>query len=245
VRPGQGELAIELKRKSDAHDRGTHNAEIHGSVVDAATGAPIQLDALDVWTEPIADDSPALLDRDFSALFLAPRIAQVISLGDDAPPPPNTFDFDDLRAGRYLVCVHASGYAPTCAGPFELGPRGIAGNVDVRLSRGATVRGVVLDARGVPLAGAYVFPSGPGRLAADTAAGLDQQVRSTASNTHLWVGVATDARGRFELHNVRPDLALHLAAIHPSHEPTAGEVLKLTEGGASEVELRFRRARVR
>ena len=111
--------------------------------------------------------------------------------------------------------------------------------------RGPTVRGVVFDARGAPLAGAYVFPSGPGKLSADTAAALDQEMRSTASGSHLYVGVTTDASGRFELLNVRPDLALHLTAVHPSHEPTASAALQLSEGGTSDLELRFRRARVR
>jgi RNA polymerase sigma-70 factor (ECF subfamily) len=125
VRPGGELLAIELKLRHDPTERGTHDAELLGSVVDAASGAPVELDLADVFVERIADDSPALRDRDVAPLFVGRRRPQTFQseLNPYAPPPPppHTFSISLDEPGRYLVCVQRRGFAPNFAGAVRAG----------------------------------------------------------------------------------------------------------------------------
>ncbi len=244
VVPGEGELRLQLKLKDDPTDLGTHRAELHGRLVDAASGAPVPRDALATWLEHLPDDSPALVDGDFAPLVMESVVAQVAAgftaEGDQPPPPPaNAFIYDDLAPGRYAVRVRVSGYAPTLVGPLELREREIASGIQVRLLRGATVEGVLRDEHGGPVVGAYVLPLGEGELSRRRLADLDRDVRSSGGRGLVRTSaVRTDAQGRFSLANVPTDRALRLCAVHPEREPAHGAWLELREGGRETVELR-------
>jgi RNA polymerase sigma factor (sigma-70 family) len=251
VMPGGAPIALRLKLQTDVADVGTHDAELHGTAVDAASGAPIPLDFLDAWVETIAADSPAIVDRDFGLMGMSARTAQVMqiegALDVAPPPPPHTFVFDGLERGTFMVCLHVSGYAPALAGPFELGDREIRAGIEVRLARGATVEGVVLDASGRPLEGAVVTVLGPGELSRRALSSLDDDVRSTdARGYRSSPGVRTDATGHFSLAHVPIDRPLHLVALHAEFEPL--EAAQLVSGGVAKIEgreLRFTRPRAR
>jgi RNA polymerase sigma-70 factor (ECF subfamily) len=244
VVPGEGELRLQLKLKDDSSDLGTHCAEIHGRLVDAASGAPVRNETLATWLERIPDDSPALADGDFAPLVMESVMVQVAAgfapQGDQPPAPPeNAFVHDDLAAGRYAVRVRVRGYAPTLVGPLELGEREIASGIHVRLLRGASVEGVLRDASGAPIAGAYVLPLGAGGLSLQHVAQLDLDVRSSGGRGLVRTSaVQTDAHGRFSLANVPTDRALRLCAVHPEREPAHGAWLELREGHRASVELR-------
>lgn len=76
---------------------------------------------------------------------------------------------------------------------------------ELRLTRGRTISGVVVDAQGgAPLAGALVHV-GPEDAAVRLRRGLGEE------------GVRTDATGRFELHHVPEDRAFALFAAHPDY----------------------------
>jgi RNA polymerase sigma-70 factor (ECF subfamily) len=244
VVPGEGELRLQLKLKDDPTDLGTHRAELHGRLVDAASGAPVRSGALTTWLERVPDDSPALVDGDFAPLVMEAVIVQVAAgfaaEGDQPPPPPeNAFIYDDLAPGRYAVRVRARGYAPTLVGPLELGEREIASGIQVRLLRGATVEGVLVDEHGAPVGGAYVLPLGDGELSRRRVAELDRDVRSSGGRGLVRnSAVRTDAQGRFSVVNVPTDRALRLCAVHPGREPAHGAWLELREGASANVELR-------
>jgi len=179
--PGEDvELALQLKAKHDPTDFGLHGAEIHGTVLDAATGEPIPLDELETWPVRIEDASPGLVDGDWAPLFLGGVMAQRLAIDARGPAPPPRFRFvhDGLAAGRYGVRVYASGYAPAFAGPFELDPRDIAANVVVRVAGGASLAGLVRNESGRPLADAFVLVLGDGALSREKLAqrGVRNQV---------------------------------------------------------------------
>lgn len=244
LEPGGEPLAIRLKRKSDASEIGTHSAEIHGSLIDAASGAPVPVRSLTTWLEHIADDHPALADADWTPLLVEAVIAQTASgfdSGADLPPPPpaNAFVYDGLEPGRYAVRIHAAGFAPTLLGPLELAEREIASGFTVRLTRGAKVEGVLRDRGGEPLADACVLPLGDGELSRRHLATLDELLRSTAARGFLPTSAArTGPDGRFVLAHLPTDRPLRLYALHPEREPAHGPLLLLREGHALTTELR-------
>lgn len=242
--PGTGELKLRLKLKDDATDSGNHAAEIHGSLVDAATGAPVENEIATTWLERVPNDSPALVDRDWAPLVMQAVVAQISAgfpSGEDLPPAPpaNSFIYDGLEPGRYVVRVFAEGYAPALVGPIELGANEIAAGRTVRLTRGATVSGRVLDANGAPLAGARVHILGDGGLSQASLAEADAELRSTGGRGFQYKpGVETDAEGRFTRSRVPTDRPLKLYVLHAEREPASGAWLELSEGGALQVELR-------
>lgn len=242
--PGQGELKLRLKLKGDATDSGEHDAEIHGELVDAATGAPVENKLTTTWFERVPADSPALVDRDWAPLVMQTIVAQVamgLPSGADLPPAParNRFICDGLAPGRYVVRVFAEGYAPALVGPIEVQARQIATGFTVRLTRGATVSGRVLDANGAPIAGARVHILGDGGLSRTSLAEADAELRSTGGRgLQSKPGVQTDAQGRFTRSKVPTDRALRLYVLHPDREPESGAWLELSEGGSVQIELR-------
>jgi len=251
VTPGAGELHVVLKTKTDTSDVGTHDAEIHGALVDAATGAPVSARGLATWLATIRDDSPALDDRDWSPLVVEGVIAQTFDgfqTDEEQPPrpPSNVFVYDTLAPGRYAVRIHASGYAPTLLGPIELSEREIAAGFEVRLARGAELVGVVRAANGSPLENAYVLPLGDGGLSREHVAKLDAEVRSKAGRGFVASSAAkTDAAGSFRFQHAPTDRRLRLVVLHAEHEPAYGGWLDLREGAKASFELRAGAARER
>ncbi len=161
-------------------------------------------------------------------------------------PPANAFIYEGLEPGRYVVRVFADGYAPTLVGPLELRAREIAAGFTLRLARGATVSGTVLDADGSPLANARVHMVGEGALSQEHLAKADRELRSTGGRgLQFRSGVTTDAQGRFTRSNVPTDRPLRLYVLHPEREPASGAWLDLREGGAAQFELRAGSARER
>ncbi|MCR9245473.1 MAG: carboxypeptidase-like regulatory domain-containing protein [bacterium] len=72
------------------------------------------------------------------------------------------FEIRGVPPGEYVAQVMAPGFAKTVSEPFTVEPTSGAIDVDVQLTRGATLRGRVVDANGVPLAGATVATQADG-----------------------------------------------------------------------------------
>ena len=109
---------------------------LFGRVVDAESGRPV--DAFRV----------ALLEPKTENRFYAPRV-------DDFESPQGRFAVDEVPAGERLVFVHAEGFAVASLGLLDLrAPQ----ELDVRLERGVSIRGRVVDAESrLPVADALVF----------------------------------------------------------------------------------------
>lgn len=250
VWPGSVELALALKLRHDPRDVGDHMAEIHVEVFDAATGAPVALDLLDVRAVEVEDASPALDDGDFAPIWLLPYVAQVMQVEDTtdtSAPPPHLWVEDGLAPGRYLVCAHVGGFAPAYLGPIELAEREIASGLSIRLARGATLEGTVVDGAGRGIEGATVALAGRGELSRRYVGELDREIRSTAGRGNQpYATVRTDAAGRFTLKNVPCGAALDVVAVHPEREPAAVAAPARDEGShVKGVVVRMSRARER
>ncbi|MBL8753019.1 MAG: carboxypeptidase regulatory-like domain-containing protein [Planctomycetes bacterium] len=82
----------------------------------------------------------------------------------------DTVEVAGVPEGTFVCQVEAEGYAKTLSAPFDntrpLGSEPIARtfDVDVTMTLGGTLRGVVLDERGQPLAGAILSTQADGRL---------------------------------------------------------------------------------
>ena len=246
VTPGGAPLEVVLKPRHDPRALGNHDAELHGAVVDAATGAPVSLDVLNLELVLIPEGSPALLDGDWWPLYAKPRIAQrALVEGDGTPrPPPNTFVYDGLAAGRYLVAVTAAGFAPTFEGPIELGASEIRGPLEVRLERGGEASGRILEADGTPAGKAWLVILGPGELSRSRLEDTDRELRASGGEGFLYQQPReSDASGRFTLKHLPSGRNLRLVALHPEREP--GPPLAFEPGSADALDVRLgpRRAR--
>lgn len=251
VRAGSAPLELRLKLRDDERDIGRHDAELHLRLIEAGSGAPLPAARAWTWLDRIDEECPGLNDGDFAPLALERVVVQTCdsSRGEEPgpEPAPEALVQAGLAAGRYALRVRLEGYAPALFGPVELAAREIVAGRRVELARGASVSGRVLDDEQRPLAGARVVLLGPGELSRRRLAEIDRDLRGTAGRGTLHLGgVESDASGAFRLEHVPTGLRLHLAVLHPDHDPVEGPPLALQEGSeAAPQELRAgaRRAR--
>jgi hypothetical protein len=121
--------------------------------------------------------------------------------------------FDGLPAGTFVCEVTAGGYAKTLSAPFTITaePMRETLQVDVAVSRGATLRGRVFDEGGAPLAAAEVRTQADG---ADPESPIWKLLAGAVPARITTTEVTTDADGSFVL----PRLALgdyQLEIEHP------------------------------
>jgi protocatechuate 3,4-dioxygenase beta subunit len=136
-------------------------------------------------------------------------------------------------SAKRTLSVRAGGFVPGKSEPFAI-PEGATVEVPVvRLSRGATVRGSVLDPDGRPVADAKVqaSPAREGSLVTGMESLFDAPQETVA-----------DSDGRFELAGL-PEGKLSLTASGTVHAPGVAKVEVGAAGTTATVELRLRRAR--
>ena len=132
--PGDGEpLEILLKRAEDPRSIGQHDAELHGTVVDATTGEPIAVRSSDVdletlWGEEL-DMSPAELEAHRRE---HPRSVQTRLAGKTPPPSPH-FHLIGLDPGRHALWIEAPGYPRKLIAIYELKRGEMLADIEARL----------------------------------------------------------------------------------------------------------------
>ena len=244
--PEVRDLALTLKRADDPRDVGHHGAELHGRVVDAATGEGVPLDRWDVaeFTVPARDGYD--LERDLMPNHLfPPPVQREVMLGAVEPVPSPDFHLVGLLPGTRVVYVNVRGYGQTSVGPFELGPRTLIADVEVRLRPPAELAVEVVDADGAPVEGALVFPSGSGPYSDGVIERVDREwLEADGRGTHYAWGGATGADGRVLLRRLPAGRLFAPVAVHPGHEPARGELAAL-EPGETRVTLVLREPRRR
>jgi RNA polymerase sigma-70 factor (ECF subfamily) len=203
-------VEVRVKRRDDLRDIGDHTAELHGELVDAATGEVVEWGAFAVDVRPLRAGASSLpSDR------LVPRgAAQQMDGGGRF----TAFHEVGLGAGRQALLTDVPGYAPAVL-EVELRAGEMRTGVRLPLRRGAEVRGRVVDAQGQPVQYARVFPLGIGELADRCLTGW----RSLGAERHApepsvpCTVAYTDARGEFVLARVPPDVELRLVAHQREH----------------------------
>ncbi|MBK7877242.1 MAG: sigma-70 family RNA polymerase sigma factor [Planctomycetes bacterium] len=234
LEPSRTDVLVQLKLSTDARDVGDHMAELHGRIVGAAGGAPVlvSFDAVDVVRVESATRAEFLARE--AAGLLVERPVQTMVSGDWSPPPPaSEFHRTGLGAGRWVVVARVAGFAPSFAGPFELGARTVRADVELALAPLVHVTGRVLDARGAPVAGALVVL---GHANETELAERDREVLRTEGQPRFWYDAhRTDAEGRFRA-DATTGIGLRLHAFHARFLPTASAVHTVGDAGL-EVEL--------
>jgi hypothetical protein len=145
---------------------GTGSVKLEGCVVDDLTGQPITDYGLD--------------GEGFSMSTVS------------HPAGRFEFDFAKETGGKVWLRVLAAGYLPQPVTPEPVTAPAEITNLVVRLDRGGTLQGIVLDHAGQPVAGAHVFFAG------------NQLLQLTDGKAEGFSGstATTDAEGRFSLGGV-------------------------------------------
>ncbi|MBK7878646.1 MAG: sigma-70 family RNA polymerase sigma factor [Planctomycetes bacterium] len=187
-------------------------ARVTGRVVDAASGAPVA-NALVRRFTPRDPGGP------WERYSEDDRI-------ETRTDERGEFALEGLAVEPMSLFVESTGFAPACDGPFEVGIATAARKVE--LHPGATLRGVLKDSKGEPIANA---PVNVDRPPTDTLASRD------------W-DLVTDAQGRFELvdlacgtYDVTRVLPEKWGAMHD-----LSQRVEVLEARAYDVELRPRGA---
>jgi protocatechuate 3,4-dioxygenase beta subunit len=134
------------------------------------------------------------------------------------------FTVDDLPEGTYAVEVFAEGKRPGSANDVAVTPRARADVGRIRLEAGGTVRGVVVDGRGSPIASARVAARGPGfsQYATDAETTSDLDGGFELRGTPL---------GAVEVHASHPDFATGKTTVTVELDGPATARVVLTSGG--------------
>jgi RNA polymerase sigma-70 factor (ECF subfamily) len=200
-------FTVTLKRSDDERDVGDHLAELHGRLVDAATGATIPFTA--------------------HAIDVLPRRPGESTLPLDVAEPPRPvqtmvdhvqreqFHCTGLAAGTWMLVARVQGYA-VAVQEFTLRPAEMRTALAIPLERGAVLQGRVVDADGRPVPRGNVFVVGAGELADRVLAGW--QARATEGSqpgpapSMLASSSVLRDEGRFVLSGVPPGVAVRVVA---------------------------------
>lgn len=109
------------------------------------------------------------------------------------------FRVEGLAPGDYRLLVEADGRAPVRSRPFRVSGKETV-ELDVTLARGPVVRGIVLDRRGEPVAGATVAPApaGPMAMVPNLPAGPGATTREDGTFSYEGLAKNTDLRATKE-----------------------------------------------
>jgi protocatechuate 3,4-dioxygenase beta subunit len=199
---------------------------IPGRALDAASGQP--LTEFQVGYEPDRSGAGAVLR--FASRASGRRMT---GIGESTPvrSEDGTFLLEDVPAGTWAVFVTAKDYQPARAGSVVVEDGGAAKDVEVKVSRGAALKGHVTDAAtGRPVPNAAISHEN------ERAAG-GPMIFADAGDSEI----VTDADGRFEIGGLGVG-RIRLTAKHPDYADASDTVevkesgtaleLKLTAGGA-------------
>lgn len=213
-------------------------ASIHGRVIDALTGKPIE--GADVrLSDSVIEQEIKRVDGRAVSTRMFVRSNRTFSQND------GSYAFDGIREGAYRLFLLHPMYLPSCMPPgassgSQCNPITVAADQRVNdanssMHPGAIIRGRVLDKDGHPVKGASVKPefTPPDQGGANSA--------------------MTDANGRFDITSVPPGqmlirveppggrLVWHRTMYYPGvHERDAAQYVTAEVGKAAEIEIRLR-----
>ncbi len=237
---------IQLKDLLDTQAHGDFLAEIHARIVDDVTGEPVavmswQHDTQWLPDEAVANGSwrqhvlPLLFGSDRRQRAAQQMEAVQVFAGqtDDGPGVAPGLRVErptaSIRAsvhydGHALLMVRAPDYAPAFVGPFEASPGRMHAGIEIRLTRGTTLEGVVRDAEGRPVEGAAVW------LDALVVEADEQRARVVENLREGRVEGTTGAEGRFCFERVPQGYDVAVQAAHAECGDGASRTLVLRRG---------------
>jgi hypothetical protein len=175
------------------------NARIIGKVVDDETGRPVTMFTIGLTMNP--DD--VLIPAYSKKAFGPPKFSN------------GAFEYLDVKPGKVWLVADSAGYAGGRSSEIVVSQGEKREGVEIRLVRGGTIKGRVVDAKGAPVPNATISPE-PASLSG-TAANpfigiLTQSMRRDVRE------VTTDSEGRFSLPNMLSG-SYTLSVRHPDFGP--------------------------
>lgn len=196
-----GDLNVELSM--------VPQARVSGQVVDNATGQPIERFQCVVQS---SDETGAVFES-----------TGVKGAFND---PGGAFELVGLDPGTYVVLAKAAGYAPSNSKPFTVtATHTTLSGVAVRLSKGASLVGRVLDPEGQPVRGARVETFDNDHV--DNL--FNSMLANLLSGNATKRKARTDAEGNFELELLTPEI-YQVHVVHPDYTKTVLRDLDVNEG---------------
>ncbi len=229
---GTGVVELRLKRADDPEPVGLSGCELHGRVVDAATGQPLAVAWGSVHSWWLAPDSPATATS-LLVLAITPWPYQTM-MAQAVPPPSSEFHIGVPNPGRYALLLRLPDRAVAVAGPFDLAPGQLLRDLELRAEVGATVEVEVRDAGGLPVEGAEVWLAAP-CAEADAARAMRAEDLAVAARTGQRPpggrGARTDSAGRATFGHLPSGVALCIeaAASNGRHGASAPLTLRNSE----------------
>lgn len=192
------------------------NARILGRVVDDETKSPVAMFTVGLTTTP----DEVLIPQHSRKSFGPPKFSD------------GNFEMLDVKPGKYWLVADAPGYAGGRSEEVVISQGERREGIEIRIVRGATIRGRVVEASGKPVAGATVQPE-PASLSAPGGAGaflgaMLKNLRRDVKETK------TGADGTYVLPNMLSG-SYTLSVNHPAYGPattaaftvaTAGELVQ-------------------
>ena len=225
--------ALEQARFPELPPLNPGTSSIHGRVVDALSGQPIERAEVVLMDSKMEPQTTEFAGRTFTTHVM--RVGRTLTAAD------GSYGFDDISDGAYRLFVSHRAYLPSCPGSSR--PRSYCELINlianqrvtdahVSLPRGAIIRGRLLDQQGRPMAGA----------------------RLTTEFTEQSLGGGggrSGADGRFEIRSVPagttlirvqpPGAAWHGIMYYPGVHARADALPLTVEAGATlEIEIRAR-----
>jgi hypothetical protein len=138
-----------------------------------------------------------------------------------------------------VVRIGAAGFLPRLIGPVELTEREIRMDLDLELTRGATLEAQLYDAQGQPLAGARLLLAGTGAMSGQRLEEADRELASSDGRGFLLhSGPASDEVGQVRLEHLPTGERLRVWLLQPRYAPTPGPWVILESGRSTSIELR-------
>jgi RNA polymerase sigma factor (sigma-70 family) len=194
--PGELPEVIELKIAG--------KPKLAGTVVDAETGKPITHFAVRVNKSEHIGNGPSYVQE--------PRWMQVSS-------PDGKFEVELVGPGVYQAQVSLDGYAWAWSPQVRIEQPGGKASTEVKVTRGGSLSGQVVDAAGKPVAGAKVIA-----FSMSKAIGMRMEGRFEGDAG----AVVTDAQGKFKIEHLAAGDE-KLKVVSPRHAPRVVDKLKVID----------------
>ncbi len=198
-------------------------AAVQGTVLDAESRRPIALFEVDVLDRKKLPGASPERGRAFISDY---RVASEGELRFE--DPSGRFVYDGLRPGNYTLVVKAQGYDFSLEEVTIQG--GKVGVVEVLLSRGSQIAGVVLDAEtGQPISAVQV--------------GCFEQLSSPGDRgiTPFREGIVTGENGAFTISGLKAG-KYHLGASHPLYDRGSAPIVEIPAADGAPIELKLKPA---
>lgn len=141
--------------------------------------------------------------------------------GNATTDAEGAYELSGLAGGEYILQVTKDGYAAEMTAPFQIPADGNIGGVDVLLSGGAKIVGVVFDEACRPVADA-------------TFSLRDRRTGTPVAQTGLWM-TKSDADGSFSLPGIRA--GEYVLGVHAQGYASAQRVVRVAAGRDASVEV--------